>query len=1092
MKGFLPFFGRFLFHRSLLFPIFILLFSATNLQAKTVVIGTGSGDVSVTSMAGLNPGDILAIKPGQYSGGSFGDLTGITITNNGGDVVFNGKVTLNTLTGCTFSGFQFKNVPGIAIRWDGNSRRCVEKNIFFSDVAGNCNDASEHNLYNGDTSTLKLYICTFDSLTVFRSGLVMMGSWGDAYGGICFMDSIVFSRVKIDNTLSNGTEIRGTFFRLNAHDWSVVYKGYNPVGGDVGIFYISGSGSFHHIYRNGGRGYIIRLWNTFLKNPGNSYFYDNVDINSTVYGSIDIRTEPQYFTQYLAGGNCFIYNNTSGNKGDNIGYWSSIAVVGNYPLPYKCFVKNNLGFNITTNGHTTIMMNQGGAWTGDSSNNMYYDKPDGVVDPITGIPVANSPVLGKGITIPWLTDDVYHNFRAGAYDIGAVQHGGAIIPPPPDQPPVAITGAAQTITLPVSSTSLIGTSSYDPDGVIISYAWMLVSGTGGTITTPSAATTTVTGLTQGTYIYKLTVTDDKNSQSSALDTIFVKKATNVPPVANAGSSKSITLPITMTTLDGSLSTDPNGTIVGYGWAQISGPSTSIITNAATAIATANSLVAGQYIFELTVTDNGGATAKAQVKITVVNAGIQPPIANAGANQIITLPLNQVNLNGSASVAPSGTIKTFSWKQSSGPSTATLSAPNSALTTASNLVSGTYSFKLTIQDNNNATATDSTIIIVNPAANVPPIANAGPAQMITAPASSVDLNGSGSYDPDGSITAYSWILISGLGSVTINNGNTATPSVNGLTPGSFTFQLTVTDNGGATATGQVVITVNPQPTLPNQAPVANAGNNATITAPVNSIQLDGSRSFDPDGTIVDYGWSQVSGPSTALLSHNGTATPTVSGLIVGTYVFQLMVTDNMAATNFDQVTITVNPAVTKANQTPFAVAGADTTLHLPASTYVLNAAHSYDPDGTITAYQWQEINGPSTVIPVPVNGAQVEITNLQPGLYEFQLLVTDNDGATATARIKITVEKNSGSGDQLMVYPNPAHDLIHGRITSTITGTVRVNVYDMNGRTVLTGQEEKSINVLEKTLNISGLAPGMYTIEVNIANRKTMIAKFIKQ
>ncbi len=111
-------------------------------------------------------------------------------------------------------------------------------------------------------------MCTFDSLTVFKSGLIMMGSWGDARSGICFMDSIVFSRVKIDSTMTNGTEVRGTFFRLDAHDWRVVYKGVNTKPGDVGMFYISGSGSFHHIYRNGGRGYIVRLWNVFLKNQG--------------------------------------------------------------------------------------------------------------------------------------------------------------------------------------------------------------------------------------------------------------------------------------------------------------------------------------------------------------------------------------------------------------------------------------------------------------------------------------------------------------------------------------------------------------------------------------------------------------------------------------------------------------------------------------------------------------------------------------------------------------------------------------------------------------------------------------------------------
>ena len=477
----------------------------------------------------------------------------------------------------------------------------VEKNISFYNVAGDCNNASEHNNYNGDTSTLKLYMCTFDSLTLFRSGLLMMGSWGDAYAGICFMDSIVFSRVKIDSTMTNGTEVRGTFFRLDAHDWRVIYKGVITTLGDVGIFYISGSGSFHHIYRNGGRGYIVRLWNSFLKNQGqgNSYFYDNVDLNSTVYGSIDVRTEPQYFTQYLAGGDIFIYNNTAGNKGDNINYWSSLAVVGQYDPPYVCHVKNNLGFNITTHSHTTIMMNQGNAWTGDTSNNMYFNVPDGVVDPVTGTPVANSPVLGKGMTIPWIKDDLYHNPRSGAYDIGAVQHGGAIIPPPPNQLPVAIAGAAQTITLPVNSSTLDGSKSYDPDGSISKYAWTQVSGTGGTITNPANASTTVTGLTQGTYIYKLTVTDNSNGTATALDTIIVKGAANLPPIANAGADQTITLPASTVTVNGSASKDQDngGLISAYAWSQSSGPSAATIANPTQVNSTISGLKAGVYVFQ---------------------------------------------------------------------------------------------------------------------------------------------------------------------------------------------------------------------------------------------------------------------------------------------------------------------------------------------------------------------------------------------------------------------------------------------------------------------------------------------------------------
>ena len=161
MKGFLPFLWRYLSPRSLLLSIFLVFISVVSVQAKTVVVGAGFGFISVPNMKGLNPGDVIAIKPGTYTGATFVKLNGITITNNGGAVIFNGQVTFNSLQSCTFDGFQFKNCPSIAIRWDGNSRRCVEKNIYFYNVAGDCNNASEHNtLQRGyiHAETLHVYI----------------------------------------------------------------------------------------------------------------------------------------------------------------------------------------------------------------------------------------------------------------------------------------------------------------------------------------------------------------------------------------------------------------------------------------------------------------------------------------------------------------------------------------------------------------------------------------------------------------------------------------------------------------------------------------------------------------------------------------------------------------------------------------------------------------------------------------------------------------------------------------------------------------------------------------------------------------------
>ena len=97
------------------------------------------------------------------------------------------------------------------------------------------------------------------------------------------------------------------------------------------------------------------------------------------------------------------------------------------------------------------------------------------------------------------------------------------------------------------------------------------------------------------------------------------------------------------------------------------------------------------------------------------------------------------------------------------------------------------------------------------------------------------------------------------------------------------------------------------TTTNQPPVARAGADVTIQLPTNQVQLSGSASSDPDGSIAAYAWSKTSGPSGATLSGQNTASLTASNLKQGTYLFQLQVTDNQGATATDQVQVTVTAA-----------------------------------------------------------------------------------------------------------------------------------------------------------------------------------------
>jgi Tol biopolymer transport system component len=76
---------------------------------------------------------------------------------------------------------------------------------------------------------------------------------------------------------------------------------------------------------------------------------------------------------------------------------------------------------------------------------------------------------------------------------------------------------------------------------------------------------------------------------------------------------------------------------------------------------------------------------------------RPPVANAGADQVITLPSNSVNLNGGASTDPDNNITSYQWTKFSGPSSFTIVNPNSVQTQVTNLVAGVYQFELKVTD-----------------------------------------------------------------------------------------------------------------------------------------------------------------------------------------------------------------------------------------------------------------------------------------------------------------------------------------------------------------------------------------------------------
>jgi hypothetical protein len=183
---------------------------------------------------------------------------------------------------------------------------------------------------------------------------------------------------------------------------------------------------------------------------------------------------------------------------------------------------------------------------------------------------------------------------------------------------------------------------------------------------------------------------------------------------------------------------------------------------------------------------------------------------------------------------------------------------------------------------------------------------------------------------------------------------------------------------------------------NKPPTANSGSDVTVTLPTSSAALNGSGA-DADGTISSYKWSYVSGPAGSTIASQNAAITMVTGLVQGSYVFRLTVTDNAGATASDDVSITVNPAP---NQPPVVDAGSDQTTTLPADSVTLSGSAS-DPDGTISSIQWSKVSGMGGTI-VNSSSGVTKVTGLAEGTYIFRLTVKDDKGVSVSDNVTVNV------------------------------------------------------------------------------------------
>jgi len=556
--------------------------------------------------------------------------------------------------------------------------------------------------------------------------------------------------------------------------------------------------------------------------------------------------------------------------------------------------------------------------------------------------------------------------------------------------------------------------------------------------------------------------------------------TNTPPKSLINGVKNGTSSVTgsSTSLDGTSSTD-NVAIMSYVWTQVSGPNAAIISIPSGKKVNLLGLATGAYVFKLKVTDNGWASDSTTFTVNVNTAAAQPPVANAGTSQTITLPTSSVTLTGSGSEV-NGTIVSYKWTEQSGPSTATIASPAAASSAVTGLTAGTYVFKLTVTDAAGVTATATVQETVNAASVTPP-----PSTGLSIP---------------GQIEAESYSAMSGIATQStsdyggglnvgwIDQGDWMDYTVNVATAGTYAVNFRIaTPNSGTSfqlrsSSGAVLATVSPASTGGYQM-WQTVG--ATVTLPVGSQTLRIYSTGAPEWNLnwMQFGINQPIPGTIQAESYNGmngiatqATTDTGGGLNVGwidpgdwmdygvnvasagTYTVSFRIATPNSGTSFQlrsssgAVLATVSPASTGGFQNWKTVTA---TVTLPAGNQILRIYSVGTPEWNIN---WMQFASGSSA--AAVQTATVSATSSQK-------LVTDS---TADA---------SDIASSFVIYPNPVQGQFMIQLTNGYMGNMRVQIVDATGVTRQVYSYNKNQSSMQLNLSVGNLSAGTYFVRVQI-------------
>lgn len=446
-----------------------------------------------------------------------------------------------------------------------------------------------------------------------------------------------------------------------------------------------------------------------------------------------------------------------------------------------------------------------------------------------------------------------------------------------------------------------------------SYKWTQTAGPlidGLPIETAEAVFTLPVVKTEQTVTMQVQYTTPSGDVVSDLLDIMVSPV-NQAPVAVAQLTNPSTSPVppaVTVVLDGSGSTDSDGSIASYTWQQISG-SPSVVpiggfSSQEFRFVAPN--VASTLVFQLAVTDDESATSTFDVTVQI-DPNMAAVMVDAGADQF-------VNEETSATISATGTPTggTYFWVQQTGSSLSEFpsSEQSVSFTLPSTKLAESYDFRVEYQAPSGQVAHDIVTVNVAPVNKLPVslIRVIAPEVLPAQPSELVTLDGSGSYDPDtdGSIASYEWTQISGPENV-VREPVVSADQFTFRTPvrqtdNTYTFRLVVTDDEGGQGTFDMAVDVHGTTELIR----AQAGPDQNVNE-FETVELDGRESYSLISD-VSCSWRQVSGPAISLAGANLCQSRFIAPNVDVTtdVILELMASNSQNDIATDTVTVSVNP------------------------------------------------------------------------------------------------------------------------------------------------------------------------------------------